>query len=70
MLLKQVWPQEGREAIPAAVAVAVAAAVWVADAVEQYAPPKAITVLPTAAPQAPFEQSRMPLLKLILLHRQ
>ncbi len=48
----------------------VAVAVWVANAVEQYALPNAITVLPTAVPQAPFEQSRMPLLKSMLLQRQ
>jgi hypothetical protein len=39
---------------------AVLVTVCVADAVEQYALPKAITVLATAVPQAPLEQSRMP----------
>jgi len=62
--LKQVWPQEGREPTPVVVGV------WVANAVEQYALPKEMTVLATAVPQAPFEQSRRPLLKLTLLHRQ
>jgi hypothetical protein len=64
MLLKQVCPQEGRAARPVVVAVCVA------NAVEQYALPKEITVLPTLVPQAPLEQSRMPLLKSALLHRQ
>lgn len=43
---------------------------WVAVADEQYALPNAITVLATAAPQAPFEQSRSPKPKLTLLHKQ
>ena len=46
------------------------APVWVAVADEQYALPKAITVLATAVPQAPFEQSRIPYPKLTLLHKQ
>ena len=64
MLLKQVWPQEGRAVK------SVAVAVCVAKAVEQYALPTEMTVLATEVPQAPLEQSRMPLVKLGLLHRQ
>lgn len=49
---------------------AVLAAVCVADAVEQYELPMAITVLATSVPQAPLEQSRRPKPKLGLLHKQ
>jgi hypothetical protein len=60
-LSKQVIPQAGKLDSPAtAVAMVVVAATWVAVADEQYALPKAITVLATAVPQAPFEQSRIP----------
>jgi hypothetical protein len=68
MLLKQVRPQEGRAATPVAVVVVVV--VWVADAAEQYALPYAIALLPTTVPHAPLEQSRRPLLKSALPHRQ
>lgn len=52
-LLKHVWPHEGRAAMPVAVVVGFT----VAAADEQYAVWKAMTVLATAVPQAPFEQS-------------
>jgi hypothetical protein len=68
MLLKQSCPQAGKADSPGIAVVAVA--VWVAVADEQYALPKAITVLATAEPHAPLEQSRRPNPKLTLLHKQ
>lgn len=74
MLLKQSCPQAGRLDSPgidvSALEVLAITPVWVAVAVEQYALPKAITVLATSAPQAPLEQSRRPFLKSSLLQRQ
>lgn len=66
MLLKHVCPHDGSAASPVAVAVCVA------NAVAQYALPKAMALLAAAAsvPQAPLEQSRRPLLKSALLQRQ
>ena len=56
ILVIHVWPQKGREAIPVTVEIPAC----VALAAAQYALPYAMTVLATAVPQAPFEQSRMP----------
>lgn len=53
-------PQAGNADSPGTAVEMVVVATWVAVAVEQYALPKAITVLATAVPQAPFEQSRSP----------
>jgi hypothetical protein len=53
-------PQAGNEDSPGTAVVIVVVGTWVAVADEQYALPKAITVLATSAPQAPFEQSRRP----------
>lgn len=65
-LLKHVCPHDGNAASPVVVAVCVA------NAVTQYALPKAMALLAAAAsvPQAPLEQSRRPLLKSTLLQRQ
>ena len=53
-------PQAGRLLSPGTAVVMVVVGMWVAVADEQYALPNAITVLATAVPQAPFEQSRIP----------
>jgi hypothetical protein len=53
-------PQAGKADSPGTAVAMVVLAMCVAVAVEQYELPKAITVLATAAPQAPFEQSRSP----------
>jgi hypothetical protein len=68
MLLKHVWPQEGRAAKPVGEPVVVGLCVALAE--EQYALPYAMIVLATAVPQAALAQSLMPKPKLLLLQRQ